>query len=533
LSTSDIDLADDVADAATTRPRLARGGIGLTVAFLTGLLAGGIGLSVLPTLATPAIPPAAPTDVAPPKAAAPAASTPVPAATPAKAEPRSTAASGPSATADFTALAARVGPAVVNIATVEKLAEETTAKFEKGSPLERFNDLFGEEREASSLGSGFIIDPAGTIVTNNHVVASASAVEVILTDGTRLPAEIIGRDPATDLAVLKVSPASPLPAVRFGDSGAVKIGEWVMAIGNPFGLGGSVSVGVVSARNRRLGAGAFDDFIQTDAAINRGNSGGPLFNARGEVIGVNTAILSPSGQSVGVGFATPADMVDAVVEQIVASGAPARGSLGMRVKPLDRDGAALEAPSGAFVTRVLPGGPADRAGLKPGDVITGIDGQTIADPQALARAIAFTAPGKTLALDVRRRDGSTAALEAGVVPATDILREAGDAAEDALRRPISAPLGLRLGPLTDDFQTQYAIPRDLKDGAAVMAIRAGSPAARVLEPGDVIRAVGLRRTPTSGSVETALAAAQGRGAATIIVEVQRGTLRTWRMLKLK
>ena len=232
----------------------------------------------------------------------------------------------------FADLAERLTPAVVNIATSQRIvAGAETPRFPPGSPLERFNQGLAENSQVTSLGSGFIISADGVIVTNNHVIAEADTIEVILQNDQHYPASVVGRDPATDIAVLRVHARGPLPFVRFGDSDTARVGDLVLAIGNPFGLGGSLSVGVVSARNRNLDAGRYDDFIQTDAAINRGNSGGPLFNVSGDVIGMNTAILSPSGGSVGIGFATPTSIIQPVVAQILRYGEIRRGWLGVRL----------------------------------------------------------------------------------------------------------------------------------------------------------------------------------------------------------
>ncbi len=265
----------------------------------------------------------------------------------------------------FADLNDRLSPAVVNIATCQRVeGVDDLPRFPPGSPMERLNEGLGEGgAQITSLGSGFIISPDGVVVTNNHVIESADAIEVILQNGQRLEATVVGRDPATDIAVLRVHARAPLPYVQMGDSDTARVGDIVLAIGNPFGLGGSLSVGVVSARNRNIDAGRYDDFIQTDAAINRGNSGGPLFNTDGEVIGVNTAIVSPTGASVGVGFATPTSIVRPVVDQIIRFGETRRGWLGVRLANLTRaaaDRAGYEGSNGAVVTRITPNGPAAR-----------------------------------------------------------------------------------------------------------------------------------------------------------------------------
>jgi len=251
------------------------------------------------------------------------------------------------------------------------------------------------QQEVSGVGSGFIIDPAGFIVTNNHVVGTATRIMVSLSDGTRLPATLVGGDELTDVAVIKVTAPNPLPAASWGDSKAVEVGDWVIAAGNPFGLGGSVSAGIVSARGRDIGASPFDDFLQIDAPINPGNSGGPLFDADGQVVGMNTAIFSPTGSSVGIGFAIPSEVVSRVVAELRSKGRVERGWLGVSLQD-------VQAPAGVGVAAVERNGPAAKGGLKPGDVIVGVNGETVESSRALIRAVAATAPGKTVRLAVRR-----------------------------------------------------------------------------------------------------------------------------------
>src|SRR5262245_43357538 len=289
----------------------------------------------------------------------------------------------------FADLNDRLSPAVVNIATSQRVEGiEDLPQFPPGSPMERLNS--DGQAQITSLGSGFIISPDGVVVTNNHVIESADAIEVILQNGQRYDATVVGRDPATDIAVLRVNTRTPLPYVEMGDSDTARVGDIVLAIGNPFGLGGSLSVGVVSARNRNIDAGRYDDFIQTDAAINRGNSGGPLFNTDGEVIGVNTAIISPTGNSVGIGFATPTSIVRPVVDQILRYGEIRRGWLGVRLANLNEATAVragYQGDHGAVVTRITPNGPAASAGLRPGDVVLRFGGRDVADSRALTRMV--------------------------------------------------------------------------------------------------------------------------------------------------
>jgi serine protease Do len=314
---------------------------------------------------------------------------------------------------DFERLAERVMPAVVSIAVTQDSPAIVPPQF-RGTPYERhFSERFGAQRQppATGAGSGFVVDASGLIVTANHVVGQASRVTVSLVDGTELPARILGTDDLTDLAVLQVEAPRPLAHVTFGASARVNIGQWVLAAGNPFGLGGSVTSGIVSALGRRIGLGPYDDFIQTDAPINPGNSGGPLFNLAGEVIGVNTAIYSPSGASAGIGFATPSDLAAPVVARLRTGNRVERGWLGISVADAavqERGGvlANLLAPdtprSGVVISAVAPGGPAARAGLRPGDVVLEIGGERVPDSRALFRRIAGIVPGTQVAIRLLR-----------------------------------------------------------------------------------------------------------------------------------
>ena len=302
----------------------------------------------------------------------------------------------------FADLNDRLSPAVVNIATSQRVeGVDDLPRFPPGSPMERLNEGLGEGgAQITSLGSGFIISPDGVVVTNNHVIESADAIEVILQNGQPLrsrPSSAAIPPPTSPCCAC--TPRTPLPYVNMGDSDTARVGDIVLAIGNPFGLGGSLSVGVVSARNRNIDAGRYDDFIQTDAAINRGNSGGPLFNTDGEVIGVNTAIVSPTGASVGVGFATPTSIVRPVVDQITRYGEIRRGWLGVRLANMSRaaaDRAGYDGANGAVVTRITPNGPAAAAGLRPGDVVLRFNGRDVADSRALTRMVGEAQVGSTV-----------------------------------------------------------------------------------------------------------------------------------------
>ena len=395
----------------------------------------------------------------------------------------------------FADLAERLSPAVVNISAAQRMgAGEGMPTFPPGSPLERFNDLLGDSpRIANSLGSGFIIDADGVVVTNNHVIEDADEVEVVLFDGRALPAEIIGRDPATDLAVLRVEPDQSLPAVAFGDSDAARVGDWVVAIGNPFGLGGSLTAGVISAQGREIG-GPYDDYIQTDVAINRGNSGGPMFDMNGDVIGVNTAIFSPTGASVGISFSVPSNVAAPVVAQLLEYGETRRGWLGVNVQGVDADMAealGLDTARGAVVTRVDPDGPAADAGVEPGDLILAFAGEPIPDDRRLPFIVAETEVGATVDIDILREG------EAMTLPVTV---ERLDEPETAPSRPASAQggddpasasgtlLGLTLRPLSDALRREHRVHPDA-EGLVVTAVDAGSDAAGKVRVGDVVEQI--------------------------------------------
>src|ERR1700678_899439 len=314
----------------------------------------------------------------------------------------------------FADLADKLLPTVVNISTSQTLKappQNAIPQLPPGSPLEDlFKNFLGPKnnapRHVTSLGSGFVIDASGYIVTNNHVIEDSDQITVSLQDGTQLPAKVIGRDTKTDLALLKVTPKKPLPATHFGDSDKARIGDWVIAIGDPFGIGSTVTAGIVSARNRNINAGPYDDFIQTDAPINRGNSGGPLFNMDGDVIGINSQIYTPSGGSVGIGFSIPSNLARDVVAQLKQFGVARRGWIGVRIQQVTDEiaqGMGLPNTQGALVADVTAGGPAEKAGLKNGDVVVGFDNKPVADSRELPRIVAATPIGKTVNLDVLRK----------------------------------------------------------------------------------------------------------------------------------
>jgi serine protease Do len=404
---------------------------------------------------------------------------------------------------DFTGLVAHVRPAVVSITVELKPQTASDDSSDDASPFGQMGPHHGQPVQAR--GSGFIIDANGTVVTNNHVVENAKSVVVTLEDGTELPAKIIGRDSRTDLAVLRVKADKPLPYIQLGDSSAVKVGEWVIAMGNPFGLGGSVTAGIVSALGRDIGSGPYDSFLQVDAPINRGNSGGPLFTQDGRVVGVNTAILSPTGGSVGIGFAIPSNTVKAVVAQLEATGHVTRGYLGVSAQPVTLAMAtALHLPkekaaqAGALVAEVSPESPAAKAGIKPGDVITAVDGKLIANPRDLAIDVAAVKPGDEAKLDVLR-DGNTETLSATLASLPN------DGTNDTGVGDQSAPsVGLALAPISPDARGEMNLPAHLR-GALVQQVQPGSAAeAAGIQQGDIIVGVGAQSVTSPQQAQKAI-----------------------------
>ncbi len=387
---------------------------------------------------------------------------------------------------------------------------DATPQLPPGSPFEDFFEEFfknrrgpgqGENnqrpntpRRVNSLGSGFVIDASGIVVTNNHVVSEADEVTVVFTDGTRLKAEIVGRDQKTDLAVLRVKPTKPLKAVKFGDSDKVRLGEWVIAIGNPFSLGGSVTAGIVSARNRDINSGPYDNYIQTDAAINRGNSGGPLFNLDGDVIGVNTAIISPSGGSIGIGFAVPAKTVIGVIDQLRQFGETRRGWLGVRIQQVTDDIAeslGLKQTRGALIAGVDDRGPAKPAGIEPGDVVIKFDGKEIREMRDLPRTVADTPVGKDVEVIIVRKGKEEkkvvklGRLEDGEKPQPASAKSS--TPQDKEKTVVKKTLGLDLANLSEDLRKKYKIKDTVKGGVVITAVDQSSNAAdKRLSAGDVI-----------------------------------------------
>ena len=411
----------------------------------------------------------------------------------------------------FADLAERLSPAVVNISTAQNV--EGTARG-RGTPLEDlFKDLYprgGPERprQVQSLGSGFVISPDGLIVTNNHVIENADEITVNFPDGLSLKAKLIGTDKQTDIAVLKIEHTSPLPFVSFADSDSARVGDWVIAIGNPFGFSGSVSAGIISAFNRNINAGRYDDFIQTDAAINRGNSGGPLFNMAGDVIGVNTAIYSPTGNSIGIGFSVPANLAKRVVQQLQEFGVARRGWLGVRIQTVNEELAealGLEKSMGALVAEVTPGGPAEAAGVEAGDVIIKFDGKDVAQMRDLPRLVAETDVEKTVRVVVFRK-GQTQTLKVtiGLLDEGALRANADPNQGNRNREPKTTALGevgLTLRPLSKDAREEFGIDDEITGVLIAEVDPDGAAGKKGIRPGDVIVEVGQEPVTTPAEVE--------------------------------
>jgi serine protease Do len=446
-----------------------------------------------------------------------------------------------SAPESFADLVEQVIPAVVNVSSTQKVPQNQQMQ----DLDEMFRDFLDRRegqpaprppRGGSSLGSGFIIDPAGYIVTNNHVIEDAEEIMVLTHDNEELKATIVGRDEKTDLALLKVDAKRPLPALKWGDSEALRIGDWVMAIGNPFGLGGSVTAGIVSARQRDINSGPYDDYIQTDASINRGNSGGPMFNMDGEVVGINTAIFSPSGGSVGIGFAIPSNLAKPIISQIRQFGKPKRGWLGVRIQTVSpelAEGLRLEEPKGALVASVTKDGPADKGGIKQGDVVLEFDGKEITQMRGLPRIVAETETGKTADVVVWRK-GKEVTLK---VQVGELTEEAEQKTLASLEAPPSASatidlLGLKLSAITDELRAQHQIPADAEGVVVTEVAQTGPAAEKDMRPGDVIAEVDQKAVSTPEEVGQRVKAAQDNGYRVVTLLVNRAGEFQWIALKI-
>ncbi len=441
----------------------------------------------------------------------------------------------------------KIAPAVVNISTRKDVSTPSSSdapampQFPPGSPFEEFfKDFFERDRSQQeqqprrsfSLGSGFVVDSTGFVVTNNHVIADADEITVIFNDESEYPAKLIGTDSKTDLALLKIDRAEPFPFVNWADSDEVRVGDWMIAIGNPFGLGSTVTAGIVSARGRDIRAGPYDDFFQIDAPINRGNSGGPSFTLDGTVFGVNTAIFSPSGGSVGIGFAIPANLAKPVIDSLMRSGKVARGWLGVRIQSVSDEIAeslGLAQADGALVASVTPGGPAADAQILPGDVILEFDGKKIDRMRSLPRLVAETAIGKETAVRLwRKGEEMTLDVVLGELPEDETVAELGTAPQDPSPTANAKieTLGLTIANLEPEQRSQFSLPETSK-GVVITEVVDGSTAAEEsLKPGDLIVEVGQEEVSSPPEVAAKVSQAQQEGKKSILLLIDRqGDLR--------
>ncbi|MGH7031260.1 MAG: DegQ family serine endoprotease, partial [Stellaceae bacterium] len=455
----------------------------------------------------------------------------------------------------FADLAARLLPSVVNISTTQTVkstgegdeAAPGMPQFPPGSPFEKFFHDFLEHglpkgdhpdlepRKATSLGSGFIIDPAGYIVTNNHVIADADQITVILHDNTNLKATVVGRDTKTDLALLKVTAGRKLTAAVWGNSDAARVGDWVLAIGNPFGLGGSVTAGILSARQRDINSGPYDDFLQTDAPINRGNSGGPMFNMDGQVIGINTAIYSPSGGSIGIGFAIPSALAEDVVAELKneKDHTVHRGWLGVRIQEVTAeiaDSLGLDKARGALVASVTDKGPAQVAGIQPGDVVLSFTGKEVGDMRRLPRLVAETPVDKTVPVTLwRKRAETTVTVKIGRLQESDqqlaskqkAPKKTGDDETGRVKT-----LGLTLSGITPELKDRYSLADDAKGVVVVEVAQNSSASDKGVRPGDVIMEAAQQEVKRPQDVASRIDQEKKAGRKSILLLVERqGDLR--------
>lgn len=434
----------------------------------------------------------------------------------------------------FADLAEKLMPAVVNISTSQTV-EQRRSRGPGQPPFDQFFEEFFNQRrggqapsrKVSSLGSGFVIDPKGIIITNNHVIEEADEITINFADGTKLAAELIGRDPKTDLAVLKVNSKKRLPFVPLGDSDKARVGDWVIAIGNPFGLGGSLSAGVISAINRDINAGPYDSFIQTDAAINRGNSGGPLFNLKGEVIGVNSAIISPSGGSVGIGFSIPSNLAKTVTAQLRQYGETRRGWLGVRIQSVTEElaeGLQLGKPRGALVSEVSPGGPAEKGGVRVGDVIVKFDGKEVPTMRDLPRIVAETRIDKPVQVEVVRRGKVTKLkIVTGRLEETS-SKQAEEKPEKETKQNGNNQMvaGLTLQDLSSGNRERFNLADDVIGTVVVDIDRMSLAFEAGIRPGDVISEIDQKPIGSAKAAVDAVEAAKKAGRKSVLVFIRSG-----------
>jgi len=445
----------------------------------------------------------------------------------------------------FADVVERITPAVVNISTTKSVRRGQGSQefpFPQPPPGSPFEDFFREffdqdrapedaPRRTASLGSGFVVDPEGYVVTNYHVIAEAEEISVVFNDDTSYGAELIGHDSKTDLALLKIDGEGPFPAVTFADSDTVRVGDWVIAIGNPFGLGSTVTAGIVSARSRDIRAGPYDDFLQVDAPINRGNSGGPSFNLNGEVIGINTAIFSPSGGNVGIGFAIPANLAVPVIDSLKEDGRVKRGWLGVRIQTVTEEIAeslGLDEAAGALVASVTPDGPAEDAEIAPGDVILEFDRKPINRMRGLPRIVAETPIGKEVEVVVwRRGERQTFGVTLGELPEEEELAAltAPDQEVPTSSAPID-PLGVTVATITDELRTRFELPEGSK-GVVILEVAEGGAASKEsLRPGDVIVEVGQEEVNSPPEIAAKVNQAQQEDKKSVLLLIDRqGDLR--------
>lgn len=437
------------------------------------------------------------------------------------------AASGHGVPESFAELAEALTPAVVSVSVKAQASGQGLPGFPQGTPFDRFFEEFFErhgggaprQSRPASLGSGFIVDAAGHVVTNAHVVEGADEVAIRLDDGSEYRAVTMGVDPKTDIALLKIEAEGPFPFVTFGDSDAVRVGDWAVAIGNPFGFGSTVTAGIISARQRDINAGPYDEFLQTDAPINRGNSGGPLFNMKGEAIGVNTAIYSPSGGSVGIGFAVPANIAAHVVDQLMEFGRTRRGWLGVRIQPITPDLAEaldLDSEQGALVAMVMEGSPAEAAGLRAGDVIVRFDGGAISQMRELPRAVALAEVGREVEV-VARRNGEERAFTVvlgELEKAEQQLAESGQTDGGAL-------LGMTVAPATGEIARRFGLDDDAAGLVVTEVAAVGAAAAAGIRVGDLVLEVARRPVASVGEMRRLVAAAREAGIRALVIRVER------------
>ena len=439
----------------------------------------------------------------------------------------------------FAELAEKALPAVVNISTrqtVEQRQVPDLPQFPPGSPFEEFfKKFFGDRddregrppRRATSLGSGFVIDPSGIIVTNNHVIEEADEIHIRLHDDREFKAEVVGRDPKTDLAVLRVEADGPLPHLEFGNSDETRVGDWVIAIGNPFGFSSTVTAGIVSARKRDIRAGPYDDFIQTDAAINKGNSGGPMLNLDGKVIGVNTAITSPSGGSVGIGFAVPASLAAPVIDQLRRFRETRRGWLGVRIQSVTEEIAGtfegFGEARGALVAAVMPDSPADKGGIRAGDIVLSFDGKQVPKMRALPRIVSDAEVGAAVPVDVWR-NGKVEHLEV-VVGRLEENDQASVPAEGGSKEHPIELLGLVVAPPNDELRKEYELDEETleRGGVVIVGVAPDSDAEeKGLEPGDLILEADHNPVQSAKELEERVAAVRDAGRNSVLLLLNRG-----------